>query len=203
MMAAFTPSYDNKIAQKYSANTIENKAANKTALQKELGWPEEKRMPVICLPLGVDSSTGGELLQAILPGIDTLGVELLILGRGDEKFGREMSALAADKKHRIAIIKDDEVEQRKMYAAADIALFCSDPTNVAELQHCLNYGVVPVSLRTKALEDYNPIQERGTSFMYDKADQWHCFAALVRALETYRFPYDWRTIQRLCMETEK
>ena len=107
-----------------------------------------------------------------------------------------MSELARAKGHRVAILKDDEVQQRQMYAAADIALFCFDPTGTEELRHCLDYGVVPVAPECKALQNYDPVQEQGNAFLFDQTSEpWHGFAALIRALETYKFPFDWRTIQ--------
>jgi glycogen synthase len=51
------------------------------------------------------------------------------------------------------------------------------------------------------LEDYNPVQESGNAFIFTVENHWKCFASLVRALETFRFPYDWRTIQRHAMDT--
>ncbi|HLD63334.1 MAG TPA: hypothetical protein VI913_00375 [Candidatus Peribacteraceae bacterium] len=201
MTPNLSPSYDNKITRKYSSKTLEHKLDNKTALQAELSWPEEKRIPMIAVPSGVDEKTGGKLLLNLLPGLQAVGIELVILGRGGREFGEKMSQLAHEKGHRVAILKDDDVDQRKLYAAADIALFCFDAGNTEELQNCLRYGVVPIAPDTKALENYNPVQERGTAFLYDKMNEWHVFAALVRALETYKFPYDWRTIQRQCMES--
>ena len=40
-------------------------------------------------------------------------------------------------------------------------------------------------------------------FMFEKITVWHAFAAVVRALETYRFPFDWKTIQKHCMQHER
>ena len=88
-----------------------------------------------------------------------------------------------------------------MYAAADAALFLADPSTLPELRHCLQYGVVPIASECGALENYNPIQESGNAFLYEKLDPWHCFAAIVRATETHCFPFDWRTIQKHCMES--
>ena len=42
-------------------------------------------------------------------------------------------------------------------------------------------------------------QEDGNAFTYDQLTHWHCFAAAVRAIETYRFPYDFKTIQKHCV----
>jgi glycogen synthase len=70
-----------------------------------------------------------------------------------------------------------------------------------ELRNALSYGAIPVSLPCSVLENYDQNQESGNAFIYEKADVWSAFAAVVRSLETYRFPFDWRTIQKHCMAT--
>ena len=202
-MNPLSPSYDNKIARKYSVKTLEHKVENKLALQQELSWPSEKKMPVLCIPTGMSKELGGDLLKELLPGLMTLNVEIVILGKGSNEYGELFTKLATEKEHKIAILKDTEDEQRKMYAAADMALFLCDATKLEELENCLNYGVVPIAPTTKAVKNYNPIQESGNAFLFEKLDVWHCFAAVVRALETQCFPFDWRTIQRNCMEDAK
>jgi len=67
---------------------------------------------------------------------------------------------------------------------------------------CLAYGVVPVApADTDGLDNYNPVQESGNAFTYDQPDVWRSFTAIVRAMETFKFPFDWRTIQKHCMNS--
>ncbi|MDD5041350.1 MAG: hypothetical protein PHX87_03710 [Candidatus Peribacteraceae bacterium] len=199
-MNPLSPAYDPKIARRYSARTIEHKVENKTALQKELGWPMEPKAPVVCLPAGMSDALGGTLLKEFLPGLLSLPIELLVLGKGSADYGELFTQLAEERGHRIAIIPHDEDHVRKMLAASDIALFLTDPTDMQELHACLQYGVVPVAQESRVLNDYNPVQETGNSFLAAESTPWLIFAALVRSLETFKFPFDWRTIQRHGME---
>lgn len=199
-MTPISPTQDTVIARKYSAKSLEDKSANKLALQEELGWTLEVRRPVLCLPVTISDALGGQLLQEVLPGILSLPVELLILGKGTSSYGSLFGELTKQHGHRIAIIPTNEASRRKMYAASDMALFLCDPTGMEELDHCLQYGIVPISKSCAKLQNYNPNQERGNAFTFEKENVWHCFAAMVRALETFRFPYDWRNIQREAMK---
>ena len=199
-MQTLSPAQDSVIARKYDAKTIQEKTQNKLALQKELGWAMESKRPMICLPSGVTEALGGELLKEVLPGLLTLPVELLIRGKGETAYGSFLSKLASAHSHRVAIIPNQDAAVRKMLAASDMALFLSEAEDLAELAHCLRYGTVPLAPSCDALDNYDPNQEKGTAFTYDKLTAWHCFAAVGRALETYRFPFDWRTIQRQCMD---
>lgn len=197
------PATDQKIAQRYTAKSLEKKGKNKLALQEELGWPTEGKRPVLCLPAGMSDQLGGKLLIELLPGLLSLPVEMLVLGKGSSAYGELFTEIANEHDHRIAIIPNDEVSMRKMLAAADMALFLTNPEEMTELEQCLAYGVVPVTPVSSATKDYNPIQESGNSFQFQKDTVWHVFAAIVRALETNKFPFDWRTIQRQCMESVK
>lgn len=200
-MQAFLPSYDPLIERKYSIGNIDLKIQNKTALQKSLGWAQEPRRPLLCLPSGMTDKLGGELFAQVLPGLLSLQMELIVLGKGPAKYGALFTKLMNEQHYRIHIAAEDEKNIHRMYAAADMALFLADPSSSPELQHCLQYGVVPVSAPASTLDDYDPIQETGNSFLSSSTNKWNIFASIVRAVETYKFPFDWRTIQRHCMET--
>jgi starch synthase len=195
-MHTLSPASDTAIAHRYSAKNLEVKIQNKTALQEELGWPAEPKRAMLCVPAGISEALGGELFTETIQGLLSLPIELVIFGKGSSSYGALCTELAAANPHRVAIVKSTEENQRKMLAAADMALFFTDANGLPELQAALQYGAVPVAPETPALTNYNPNQESGNAFLYEEKTSWLCFAAVVRALETYRFPFDWRTIQK-------
>jgi len=172
---------------------------NKAALQEELGWMDEPKQAMICLPTGLTEAQGGALFEAVLPGLLELPIGIVVLGRGNKKYGDIVSKLSKDSSHRIAVIQDDEDEVRKMFAGSDMALFFSENDDEV-LRASLRYGCVPIAFSSDLLENYAPAQESGNAFVYEEMNQWQCFASIVRALETFKFPYDWRTIQRHAIE---
>lgn len=203
-MHTLSPASDTTIAHRYTVKSLEQKLQNKTALQEELGWPAEPKRAMICLPAGMTDELGGALLMDLLPGLLSLPVEILVYGKGSSQYGALFTQLAATHNHRVAIMPANEESQRKMFAAADISLFLTDPADMPQLKHALAYGAVPVAPETDALMNYNPNQESGNAFLFEAHSPWLAFAGVVRALETYRFPFDWRTIQRHCMrDTEE
>ena len=177
----------------------EQKAEAKSALQSEQRWPKEPRRAFVCIVSGMTEATGGELLESLLPGLATLQAQILILGKGSEHFGKLCTTLAKERAHQVAIIPNSDAAVEEMLKASDIALFCGEPTK-AMAESCLKHGIVPVCMQAAGLTNYNPNQESGNAFLYEGETPWHCFAALVRAIETYRFPFDWKTIQRNGME---
>lgn len=208
MPALWTPETDTFIAQKYTKKTLDQKERNKASLQRELGWPIEGRRALVCLPLGMTDALGGQVLRAMLPGLLTQSLDLLIFGKGNKEYGALFTELQKRHGHRIAILPASEAASHAMIAAADIALFLANVERVAEVRMCLAYGVVPIAPECENLENYDPVQEHGTAFTYSPAPTpdvtaWAAFAALSRALETFKFPYDWKTIQRQCMDVKK
>ncbi len=200
-MPTFSPAYDNKIARKYSARTIEHKVENKIVLQEEVGWMAEPKQPIISIISGMTDALGGPLFEQLLPGLMELPVSTLVRGRGSNKYGEMLMKMSKSSGYKLKVISDNETSMRKMLAGSDMALFLAPVQDSSDIEHCLRYGVIPVSLPHTLLESYNPVQETGNAFTYEKATVWQCFASLVRAIETFKFPYDWRTIQRHAMET--
>ncbi len=197
---AFSPSYDNKIFRKFSVRTLEAKIENKLLFQQELGWVAEAKIPLLCIPGGMSEPQGGKSFKEVLEGILSLNCQILVIGKGSEEFGKIFTTLEREYPHRVKILRDDETLERKMYAASDLGLFFSGAES-EELLNCLSYGTVPVSPAHPLLHDYNPVQESGNAFLADPQTPWSWFAALVRGLETYKLPYDFRTIQRQAMES--
>lgn len=199
-MTTSSPAADKAIARSYGIDSLEQKIQNKTALQEELGWPAEPKRALVCIPSGVSDKLGGAVLKEVLPGLLELPLQIVILGKGSASYGDYLTKLAAQHSHKLAIIPNDETMIRKMIAGSDMALFLHDAEGTPELSAVMAYGVVPVAPACKQLQNYNPNQESGHGFLYDNATPWMVFASMVRALETYRFPFDWRTIQKHCME---
>jgi starch synthase len=180
--------------QKEGRRILEEKAKQKAAIQRQLGWPEESKRAIVCLPLGMTDELGGRLLKEMLPGLLTLPVEILIRGKGTAAYGKLFTELAKTHSHRIAIIPNQDSAVRHMLQASDMALFLHAP-EMSDVLPCLAAGAVPLCPAADMLEDYNPNQETGNAFTYAQENPWHAFAACVRSMETFRFPYDWRTIQ--------
>jgi starch synthase len=204
----WSPDTDVLIAQRYSIKTLEQKVRNKAALQKELGWPVEGKRAMAALPLGMTDDLGGSVLRTMLPGLLSQSLEIVILGKGGKDYGALFTELQKESGHRIAILPADDVALHRILAGADMALFLSDVGGQSILQTCLAYGVVPIAPETDRLESYDPVQERGDAFLFSPGKSgeqtaWSAYAAVVRAIETFKFPFDWRTIQRHCMEAAK
>lgn len=199
----YNPAYDNKIPQKYSKKTINNKIKNKEALMNELHLPFDKRVPLVCVTYTLSDKNNLSIIQDIMNGIMEQPVQMVLTGIGTEKYQKFFTDLAEKNPGKVAIVNNNDDERRKIYAASDIILIptLSDEC-VEEGKRAMRYGVVPVTPPQDFVEDYNPNQESGNAFVYLKDSPWNLFASFIRTIENCRFPYDWKNIQVSAMEVE-
>ena len=199
----YNPAYDNKIYQKYSKKTIENKTKNKEAFLEEVGLPFEKKIPLICVTYSLTDQNNLNIIQDIMNGILEQSVEIVLTGIGTAKYQKYFTDLAESNKTKVAITDNSDDEKRKIYAASDIILIPTLSNEcVEEAKNAMRYGVIPIIPPQDFASDYNPNQEKGNAFVYIKDSPWNLFATLIRALETFRFPYDFKNIQVSAMEIE-
>jgi glycosyltransferase involved in cell wall biosynthesis len=80
----WNPATDKHIAEKYSVHDFpRGKAANKAALQKELGLPERPEVPLVGFIGRLDYQKGADLVLAAAPWLISQDVQLVCLGTGE------------------------------------------------------------------------------------------------------------------------
>ena len=195
--------YDNKIYTKYSKNTIEKKIKNKADFCEEMEIICDQRQLLMGVVTELTDANGAQLFADVLPGIASLGICLAIRGVGSEKFQSLIVDFARRFPGKIAVVPDTNEWLRKILASCDVSFFFSGgEDNELLALGSLNYACLPIAPDSMKhiVEDYNPNQETGTGFVYRKDNMWLGFGAIVRAQENFRFPYDWKTIQKSAID---
>lgn len=196
----YNPAYDNKIYEKYSKKTIQNKLKNKSAFCEEYELTFDKRIPLIAVPIALTPENNIELIEKIIPGLIEQPIELAFTGIGTKEYQEFFSKLTDQYPNKCMIISSDDTEMRRLLAAADMALIpCMNDEGVEAANAAQSYGTVPITAGDH-VKDYDPIEESGNSFLFNGKSSWSLFATMVRAFETFRFPYDWKGIQVNAME---
>ena len=101
----------------------------------------------------------------------------------------------------------DEALPHLVYGGADVILIPSkfEPSGLTQME-AMRYGSVPLVRKTGGLadsvEDYNPRTRAGTGFVFEGFDHYAFFGAVVRALETYKYPKYWQGIQQRAMRAD-
>lgn len=195
------PEHDRHLPHHYSTTSLQGKAANKTALQRELGLPRAPEVPLIGLVGRLVEQKGVDLVLAILPALLQHPVQVVILGNGDPAFETALTALAAHYPQRCEVkIGFDEGLAHRIEAGADLFLMPSryEPCGLNQI-YSLRYGTLPVVRRTGGLADtvtdWSEDLNHATGFVFDEATPAALLDALLRAVRLYRDdPAGWRQV---------
>ena len=140
--------------------------------------------------------------------MDVLGVQFVLLGTGDQHYHNMFSRFQQAYPGRAAIfLTFNAALAQKIYAGSDMFLMPSrfEPCGLGQLIS-LRYGCIPIVRRTGGLADtianFNPRTGQGNGFSFDRYHYTDLFAAVVRAVENYRYPCTWRTLQERGMRAD-
>ena len=179
---------------------LQNKEKNKIAFCQDFGLNYNKKTPLLCLTFPLTEKNNLNMLQDVIQGILEQDVVLAVTGIGTKKFQDFFNELAKDDSRRVAIIPDNDGNKRKIYAAADIYLATAATEECKEeIEKSMNYGVIPICPDNDLVTDYDGAKEEGDGFIFDGKSPWSFFASFIRAMENFKFPYDWRTLQVAAM----
>ncbi len=190
---------------RYSLNTREK---NKQILQEQAHLPIRPDVPLISMVSRLADQKGFDLIAQIIEPLLAQGIQFVVLGIGEQRYHELFQKLAARFPEQVAIFLtfNAEIAQR-IYAGSDMFLMPSrfEPCGLNQLI-AMRYGCVPIVRSVGGLADtvqeYDPKTGAGNGFTFAKYDAWELFAAIVRALEVYRFKDIWQTLQQRGMEAD-
>ena len=156
-------------------------------------WPNEKsNIPLIVI---FDSKESGihEVLHKLMEGLLVLPIKVIAVS------GVEKPDLIKHPTGKISWVSRENgrnnPEIEKYLLAADMAVLFEE--HILEIENIMKKGTVIIAnKKSPLLQNYHPNNETGNSFTFDSNNPWEIFMALVRALETFKFPYDWDNIVR-------
>lgn len=195
--SVFNPSLDHHLSIHYDWNSLDKKLVNKNALQNSLGLPSNRDVPLIGMAHRLTEQKGFDLILHILPALLRQPVQLVIVGGGDREYLRQFRQVAKRHPDQVAVhLEFSEPMASRIYAGSDMFLMPSrfEPCGISQLIS-LRYGSVPIVHKTGGLADtivdFNPRTGVGTGFVFQTYDPDDFLVALVRAIETYKYPRVW------------
>ena len=196
--AAWNPARDPYLARNYGPSTLADKTHNKRAVQLRAGLPTVNQ-PLLASVTRLTAQKGIDWLIEIAPALAARGLQLVVLGRGEPQYERELAALAAAHPANVAVALDfDEPFAHLLEAGADLFLMPSrfEPCGMNQM-YSQRYGTVPVVRGTGGLTD--SVQDAGkpdgAGFVYAEASAQALLAAIDRALLVYADRMTWRRLQ--------
>ncbi|QMT17775.1 glycogen synthase GlgA [Planococcus maritimus] len=205
---AYDPQGDEHIAQTFSAGDLQGKQANKRAIQKRCGLPEQADVPLLTMISRLSGQKGIDVLEQTLLEFLEGDVQFVLLGSGEARFEEFFQRLEVDYAGKVSVhLGFDESFAHQLYAGADIFLMPShfEPCGLSQLIS-MRYGTIPVANRTGGLrdtvEEYDEVQTTGTGFLSDFKAGVHFDEALSRALSFYHQPEHWKALIRNGMKRD-
>jgi len=127
------------------------------------------------------------LFEEILEGLGELNnIQVVIIGQSKEHLNEYKN---------IKYLANSPKNVELLSKCVDLYLL---PKNQTEEEACLKYGTPSIYFESELyngmLSAFHPLEETGNSFPIFKKNKWHLLEAIIRAKETYGFPYDWSSI---------
>lgn len=191
----YNPETDGMIAANYSVENREGKAANKRALQEQMGLPVRDDVPLIGIVSRLVSQKGLDLVQYALPALMEQDIQLVILGSGDWAYESYFDEMAAKYPQKIGLkVGFIPALAHQIYAGADLFLMPSkfEPCGLAQLIS-LRYGTLPIVRQTGGLKDtvFDCGGEKGNGFTFQTYNGDDMKDAVLRAVALYQNREDW------------
>jgi starch synthase len=206
----WNPETDSYLQANYSVIDRSGKQVCKRTLQREFQLPETS-VPILAVIARLTSQKGLDLVEAIIPQLMTMDLQLVILGTGEPALEAKFTMLQARYPHRMGLrIGFDEGLAHRIEAGADIFVMPSryEPCGLSQL-YSLRYGTVPVVRKTGGLADtVLPLtaQDRevglATGFHVEEDTAEALLAVLRLAVARYQNRSMWEQLVKAGMNTD-
>ncbi len=202
----YNPKTDKSIAQNYDVLTAQQgKAACKADLQAEFGI-KKSDAPLVGMVSRLVSHKGIQLVQGIAQRLIDAGMQLVLLGSGEEEYEDFFRELSFTQRENVGVcIGFIPQLARKIYAGSDIFLMPSksEPCGLAQII-ALRYGSIPVVRETGGLKDtiHDSGDGQGNGFSFAGYSEEDVYGALMRAKEGYLDTSGWAMLRERAMQCD-
>ena len=206
---SYNPATDKALVQNYTQDKIEQRSANKSALQKELGLNVDEDVFLMGLVSRlVDQKGIGLLLQIIDRFMAYSNSQLVVLGTGDRQLETQLWQLATRFPGRMSVqLLYDGILARRIYSGCDVFLMPSkfEPCGISQMM-AMRYGCIPIVRRTGGLVDtvshHDPMNQKGNGYCFDRYEPLDLFTCMVRASEGFVYKDRWQQLQQRAMSQD-
>jgi starch synthase len=206
-LVANDPTTDPAISQNFSEKNLDQRVANKLALQKEFGLEANADIPLIILISRFDYQKGIDLAVNALVQLTEGNWQAILLGSGDPVIEATARQLESDLPDRVRVaVRYDAALSHRMYASGDMLLIPSryEPCGLTQML-AMRYGCIPVARATGGLRDTildNPDPNLSTGFLFEGATSDELAAAIRRALKAFDTKAAWFERQHTAMRQD-
>ena len=207
----WNPETDPDISARYTAETLEQRAINKLALQAKFGLRADAEAPLFGILSRLTDQKGVDLLLGALPVLFGEGAQLIVCGQGEPRYEAAF-AQAAERypgaMGRFLGYREDLAHLIQAGADAILAPSRFEPCGLTQLC-AMRYGAIPVVSRTGGLSDTiidantaGIARSAATGVQFAPATQDMLEDAIRRTCALYRDPVSWRRVQLNAMASD-
>ncbi|HZR47792.1 MAG TPA: glycogen synthase GlgA [Candidatus Manganitrophaceae bacterium] len=194
------PAHDRYIPYQYDSKTLTGKEKCKSALQKELGLPIRKEVPLFAMITRLTEQKGVDLAAAAFEKLMKRSAQIVILGSGEKRYETLFESMAAKypKQARVKIAYDTALAHQ-IEAGADLFLMPSkyEPCGLNQMMS-LRYGTVPIVRATGGLDNtvvhFDPETLQGNGFKFKAYTVAAFFRQIQNALSLYSEKKKWQAL---------
>jgi starch synthase len=205
----YNPATDKYIHQQFTADTLEKRAANKIALQEEVGLQVNKSAFLMGMVTRLVEQKGIDLVLQILDRFMAYtDAQLIVLGTGERYYETQLWQLASRFPSRMSVqLLYNDALSRRVYAGSDVFLMPSrfEPCGISQML-AMRYGCVPIVRQTGGLVDtvsfHDPVNNTGTGYSFDRYEPLDLFTCMVRTWEGFRYKDKWLELQQRGMQQD-
>lgn len=205
----YNPVSDRFISENFTADTLDKRVLNKIALQEETGLEVNRNALLMGMVTRLVEQKGIDLLIQMLDRFMAYtDAQLIVLGTGDRYYETQLWQMASRFRGRMSVqLLHSEPLSRRVYAGCDVFLMPSrfEPCGISQML-AMRYGCIPIVRRTGGLVDtvpfYDPVNEAGTGYCFDRYEPLDFFTAMVRTWEGFRYKDHWQKLQQRAMKKD-
>jgi len=204
--SAWSPNTDKLIPAKYSVKNMKGKQKCKEALFEEFGLKGDIKQPVFGIVGRLAFQKGFDVLASVLPRIVKTGAFVAILGTGEPAVEDALQAAAKKAGAQVGLrIAYDNRIAHLIEAGSDFFVMPSryEPCGLNQM-YSMRYGTAPVVHAVGGLRDtvIDYDQDDASGFAFAGLTPSNLYCSMVRAVELYRRPKDFKKLRKRIMELD-
>ncbi len=204
--AQWDPSADEFIPAPYSPDDLKGKGVCKKDIIKEFSLKIKPGTPLVGLISRLADQKGFDILSGAIEELMSLGIGMVVLGTGEEKYHRLFTELAGRYPDRLGVkITFDNALAHRIEAGCDMFLMPSkyEPCGLNQI-YSLRYGTIPVVRGTGGLDD--TIRDykggMGNGFKFKEYSSEALVMKLREAVAVYKDHKAWKELQTAAMKED-